>query len=306
MNLVCVNIPLNNQIKRHITSTSNRVLNSGISISTIAHREWLQKIKAIDNTNFVLKSTTKLYQCLRIDQDPGLFDLFIKIKQDGHYISFEIDSTLNLYGNNSFDSMFENSILNMVTLKPRESKEIKPMILRQADDLLQLTYLDLVIIHNVTEQRLYPHYVEETGGPIEFTHDTPGAREKEQQVHKTGKKNTGGNTYPSKYGSQQPSYGSIQSYGSQQPSYGSRQPFYGTRESSDDSNQPFQSQQSSFPRLPRPFGSTYGQTKQWTVEQTVMFSQPPPVKVTRAGNSSEYLKRKSLEVSTALEKNKRY
>ena len=98
--LLSLDIPLNKQLKKSISSTSQRVLTGGLGISITTTNGWLKAITEIDDKQFVLGTCDKAkfayLDCPLEVSETGHISMDMCLKIEDSYVVFEINPNLIL------------------------------------------------------------------------------------------------------------------------------------------------------------------------------------------------------------------
>ena len=127
MFLISKNYDLNKQVKNYMQGTTNRILGSGIPISSTSYNTWLSNINKIDTEVVRIGSTEKNYYYLRLYKDPELIDIQVGLVLEGQNLHFKLETQLDLF-NSNMRAPFDPILQPIVQLKPKEVKDFKILI----------------------------------------------------------------------------------------------------------------------------------------------------------------------------------
>ena len=169
--LLSLDIPLNKQLKKSISSTSQRVLTGGLGISITTTNGWLKAITEIDDKQFVLGTCDKAkfayLDCPLEVSETGHISMDMCLKIEDSYVFFEINPNLILTSGQTVwkaDIKVTPSKLELIKLGHRELKILKQVI-RPVSEVLLVGISDLVIETSEGVQ-LKPEYSD--GGILSF------------------------------------------------------------------------------------------------------------------------------------------
>ena len=176
MNLLSLNTDLNLKMKTSLFNISQRILTSGLNVSTATSNMWLKNINQLNEEKIIIGHVDKTYasfDCTWNDSETGVIEIKLSVKCNDRILKcvLETDIELNSYGDKVY---FEPYHYDLVTLRSQEFKDLHKFFTSNKTESFYSSLIEIVITLGEKGNVLKPYYKET--GELSFKYNTMGTQ----------------------------------------------------------------------------------------------------------------------------------